>query len=513
MKRPMKILGLTVLVAAGLLAGGVLLLRHFAQPLDWPYMENPQGPMLSLLNSQWTSEDGMWSAEIDTTVHPCTLYLRDQQDLVYSGGFTFDFNQYESDLNDRTELDLDDKQFKSEDGNVSSTIESLYVENGRMYLDITVSKEGDDSVRQQIVLDRKEEGEPTGTGAENIKEVSEMAELVEFSWHQGAMSYDYCFDFEIRTTEGEPALPRLRCDYTDPESGERIKLGEKAIGFQGMGMAIMPRDGEEQADYMRRVIEDLGKRELQEAETWPIVPTERWEELAEFLRKTELRAYSPPPPGLLDATDSCISVAWREGGERFSKNYSGFYADGLLELLQDIAKEVNSPNLEPVEEPLDGGGMVNYLGMVFHTVKGIWRGDDGRWEVTVTGEAVYEVHVAVSLDAKVAWECDLNLVPMYVGAYPNPETDLLAAWEAGSLMVARPIAESLPAPLTLPRPDGTTVLGELTGLVHRQETAEDSGAMHLTVRLEDGSEETVTLTKAAESELEKPLDGDRQEGG
>lgn len=305
-----------------LLAGGGLLFRHFItdQIMDGgDGMENPAGPMLNLLITRWTSEDSKWSADID---YSCTLNLRYGQELVYSGGFSFDFNQYESDLNDRTELDLDDKQFKSEDGNVSSTIESLYVENRRLYLDITVSKEGTDSTPQQVVLDRAEGGQtqPAESGPPELKEVSEMAELVEFSWHQGAMSYSDSFDFEITLTAEKPILPRLRCDYTNRETGERVKLGQEDYG---MAAQLNP----------------------QGVEAWPAVPIERWKELADYLRKADLRPYTPPPPGLMDATDSCINVTWREGGEEFTNRYGdGGDAHELRELIEDIAREVNSPD-------------------------------------------------------------------------------------------------------------------------------------------------------------------------
>lgn len=468
-------LGILAAVILAASVGTVLYLRFALQPLDWPNMENPAAPMLELLNAQWLSEDGVWSARIDGY----KLYLSYRQEPVYSGNFSFDFHG--DDLNAKTELTLHDQQFESEDGSISSTMESLYVENGRLYLDITTSKEGEGSIRQQAVLDRKEQGEPAGTGSEKIREVSEMAELVEFSWnqitigdngfrfhivcagqdpidarlscrymdreaheivqigdegsielcptissaqweeladflhkaalpayrepdpspagdmevhtvpfvskiqvtwrdggeeftnsyrghyadellgllkdiaretnsqkggqpkpaenesgemrkvsemaelvefswHQSAMSYGDCFDFWIKTTEGESAAPRLCCDYTDMETGERIKLGKDDIGFQGYEL-----DGTKPA----------------EGGTWPTIPLERWAELSDFLRKAELSAYSPPPPNLLDATDSKIQVTWREDGEEFTNRFGGGpSARELRELLQDIAREV-----------------------------------------------------------------------------------------------------------------------------------------------------------------------------
>ena len=159
-----------------------------------------------------------------------------------------------------------------------------------------------------------QEGEP-----EEIQEVSEMAKLVEFSWHQSAMSYDGCFDFRITASEQESAAPRLYCDYTDSETGERIEIGEESSGFQGFRL-----DGTRTDNTV-----------------CPPVPLERWEELADFLRSAELSPYSPPEPGLMDATDSKIQVTWRENGEELTNSYSGIYAHELLKLLQDIAGKVS----------------------------------------------------------------------------------------------------------------------------------------------------------------------------
>lgn len=157
-----------------------------------------------------------------------------------------------------------------------------------------------------------------------MRKVSEMAELVEFSWHQSAMSYDGCFDFRITPSEQESAAPRLYCDYTDPETGERIELGEESSGFQGFRLDGTRTDNT----------------------ACPPVPLERWEELADFLRRADLSPYSPPEPGLMDATDSKIQVTWQEDGEKLTNSYSGIYAHELLKLLQDIAGEVSRNTLE-----------------------------------------------------------------------------------------------------------------------------------------------------------------------
>ena len=305
MKKALIVIFIVILALAVLTVAGLLVQQHFAgRTTDGPVMEDPAAPMLELLSARWTSEDGLWEAQIEGY----TLELRHQQDLVYSGSFSFDFHG--DDINARTEL-------VCEDGRTSGTLESLWVENGRLYLDITETNGGEDSVRQQIVLKRAESGE---LEPEEIREVSEMAELVEFSWDQNAMSYDACFQFWIKTTQQDLSNPRLYCRYTNPETYERVEIGDDdPVGFQGFG---------------------LGGTRLAENETWLPVPPERWAELADFLRKAELPAYSAPPPGLLDATSSIITVTWRENGEEFTNRYGGgTSAHDLLELLQDIAGE------------------------------------------------------------------------------------------------------------------------------------------------------------------------------
>lgn len=306
-----------VTVIVILLIGAIFVYRHFVleRIVDIPGMENPAEPMLELLNAEWMSEDGVWSAHIGGK-EGNTFNLSYRQELVYSGNFSFGFQG--DDLNVKTELDFYDKHFESEDGGVSSSIERLYVENCRMYLDITSSKEGEDSIRQQVILNRVEYGKPAESESEKIREVSEMAELVEFSWHQSSMSYDGCFDFRITASEQESAVPRLYCSYTDPETYERIEIGEESSGFQGFGLDGTRTD----------------------SAACPPVPLEHWEELADFLHTVELSPYHPPEPGLMDATDSKIEVTWREDGEEFTNRYGGgTSAPDLLKLLQTIAEE------------------------------------------------------------------------------------------------------------------------------------------------------------------------------
>lgn len=138
----------------------------------------------------------------------------------------------------------------------------------------------------------------------------ETAHLVEFSWHQSAMNHDDCFDFWMKTTEENPEQPYLYCSYTDPETRERIELGDEMFIYR--------------------------------AERCPIIPYERWQELGDFLREPELTPYQDPTPELLDATDSKLELTWSADGQQITEVFDGRSADGLLELLRDITKGVIS---------------------------------------------------------------------------------------------------------------------------------------------------------------------------
>lgn len=140
--------------------------------------------------------------------------------------------------------------------------------------------------------------------AVSARALPETAALVEFSWHQSAMSHDGCFDFWMKTTEEDPETPYLYCSYTDPETRERVELGDEMF------------------------------------KNCPTIPYERWQELADFLRKAELAPYKAPDPNLLDATDSKLELTWSADGQKITESFDGRSADGLLELLQDITHGV-----------------------------------------------------------------------------------------------------------------------------------------------------------------------------
>ena len=138
--------------------------------------------------------------------------------------------------------------------------------------------------------------------------LSKTAALVELSWHQSAMNHDECFDFCLKTTEENPEQPYLYCSYTDPETRERIELGDEMFIYK--------------------------------LERCPCIPHERWQELANYLRKAELAPYQSPNPEFLDATDSKLELTWSADGQQLTESFDGRSADGLLELLQDITKGV-----------------------------------------------------------------------------------------------------------------------------------------------------------------------------
>ena len=157
--------------------------------------------------------------------------------------------------------------------------------------------------------------EPESASTLDSKQLSaralpETATLVEFSWHQSAMNHDDCFDFWMKTTEENPEQPYLYCSYTDPETRERIELGDEMFIYR--------------------------------AERCPIIPYERWQELGDFLREPELTPYQDPTPELLDATDSKLELTWSADGQQITEVFDGRSADGLLELLRDITKGVIS---------------------------------------------------------------------------------------------------------------------------------------------------------------------------
>lgn len=196
----------------------------------------------------------------------------------------------------------------------------------------------------------------------SARTLPETAALVEFSWHQSAMSHDDCFDFWMKTTEENPETPYLYCSYTDPETRERIELGDEMFIYRaGRQKKIEAEPGaksesgaevEAEANTKSDVESEL-KSESEansesevnsetEPERCPKIPHERWQDLSAFLKNAELAPYRSPDPNLLDATDSKLELTWSADGQQLTESFDGRSADGLLELLQDITNGVVS---------------------------------------------------------------------------------------------------------------------------------------------------------------------------
>ena len=158
----------------------------------------------------------------------------------------------------------------------------------------------------------------------------EAATLVEFSWHQSAMNHDDCFDFWMKTTDQDPEEPYLYCSYTNPETRERIELGDEMFIYRA-GQQKKAEAGAEPG-----ATSESGVTAETELARCPRIPHERWQELANYLRKAELTPYQSPDPQLLDGTDSKLELTWSADGQQITETFDGRSADGLFELLQDI---------------------------------------------------------------------------------------------------------------------------------------------------------------------------------
>ena len=158
----------------------------------------------------------------------------------------------------------------------------------------------------------------------------ETAALMEFSWHQSAMNHDDCFDFWMKTTDQDPEQPYLYCSYTNPETRERIELGDEMFIYR-VGQQKKAEPGAKS---------ESGVTAETELAHCPRIPHERWQELANYLRKAELAPYQSPDPQLLDGTDSKLELIWSADWQQITETFDGRSADGLFELLQDITHGV-----------------------------------------------------------------------------------------------------------------------------------------------------------------------------
>lgn len=199
--------------------------------------------------------------------------------------------------------------------------------------------------------------EPESASAADPEQASartlpETAALVEFSWHQSAMSHDGCFDFWMKTTEENPEQPYLYCSYTDPETREHIELGDEMFiyragrqkkggaGEEAEAESKLESAAESESEGKIEAENESGANEETEDTRCPKIPYERWQELSAFLKNAELAPYQSPDPNLLDATDSKLELTWSADGQQITETFDGRSADGLLELLQDITRGV-----------------------------------------------------------------------------------------------------------------------------------------------------------------------------
>ena len=186
----------------------------------------------------------------------------------------------------------------------------------------------------------------------SARSLPETASLVEFSWHQSAMSHDSCFDFWMKTTEENSEQPYLYCSYTDPETRERIELGDEMYIYRAGRQKKDGAGGETEAESklesaavsesegQLEAEKESGANEETEDTRCPKIPHERWQELSAFLKNAELAPYRSPDPNLLDATDSKLELTWSADGQQLTESFDGRSADGLFELLQDITRGV-----------------------------------------------------------------------------------------------------------------------------------------------------------------------------
>lgn len=112
---------------------------------------------------------------------------------------------------------------------------------------------------------------------------------------------------------------------------------------------------------------------------------------------------------------------------------------------------------------------------LFEVLEGCWESNDGRWALTITGEA-FDTQMSLSLNGEAAVECNLDYTYLLPDSDPNRKTDL------------EPEMKQLT--------DGSgNSLGEIVSLYHRAD--EGDGTLHLTVRMMDESEEAITLYKTS----------------
>lgn len=144
----------------------------------------------------------------------------------------------------------------------------------------------------------------------------ETAALMEFSWHQSAMNHDDCFDFWMKTTDQDPEQPYLYCSYTNPETRERIELGDEMFiyraGRQKKAEPVPGGKSESGAKAEADIKSESGKSTETEGERCPRIPHERcrsWRTICEKQNSLHIshrtRSFSTAP-----------TVSWSSPGLR-----------------------------------------------------------------------------------------------------------------------------------------------------------------------------------------------------
>lgn len=127
------------------------------------------------------------------------------------------------------------------------------------------------------------------------------------------------------------------------------------------------------------------------------------------------------------------------------------------------------------DQILDGDHTYVDNSVLFEVLEGHWESPDGRWALTISGEA-FEEYMSLSFQGEKTAECNLNFSYLLPDSNPYREKDL------------QPEVQQL-------TDSSGNSLGELVSLSHRAD--EGSGTLLLTIRLEGGSEETVILGKTS----------------
>lgn len=74
----------------------------------------------------------------------------------------------------------------------------------------------------------------------------------------------------------------------------------------------------------------------------PVIPANRWEDIADLVQASGLSDYQAPDPDEIDANNSKIEAIWRKEDSFMVDEYDGKSAINLFDSLQATAAEINS---------------------------------------------------------------------------------------------------------------------------------------------------------------------------